>query len=293
MVKKKKHSIWKRLNFKYRLSATNENTLEEIWRIRASLFSGGILVLLFALFLITITSIIIIATPIRYYLPGYMDAEIRDKALRTAIRYDSLDRQMKYQEVYVDNIRKILSGEIDLDSISNPTPDTISLSENDPSLKKSETEENYVRRYEEDEKYNLSILPSSVNAPKEGTIFYKPVKGSIIKKYNPSLGVFGIDIKISERETISATLEGTIIYAGYDISNGYMLQIQHRNGFISIYKQADSLLKSKGDQVKSGEAIAVISNNSNDQSQKEEDKILNFELWYRGNSVNPEDYIFF
>lgn len=293
MIKKKKHSIWKRLSFKYRLSATNENTLEEIWRIRASLFSGGVLVLLFALLLITITSMIIIATPIRYYLPGYMDAEIRDKALKTAIQYDSLERQMKYQEVYADNIRKILSGEIDLDSISNLTPDTISLSENDPSLKKSETEESYVKRYEEEEKYNLSILPSSANAPKDGTIFYRPVTGNVVKKYNLPAGQFGIDIKIPGRETVSATLEGTVIYAGYDISNGYMIQIQHRNGFISIYKQADSLLKNKGDQVKPGEAIAIISNNPNDESQKEEDKILNFELWYRGNAVNPEDYIFF
>ena len=66
MAKKKKYNIWKRLHFKYRLSATNENTLEEIWKIRASFFSGGVLVLLFALLLVTVTSIIIIATPIRY-----------------------------------------------------------------------------------------------------------------------------------------------------------------------------------------------------------------------------------
>lgn len=291
MVKKKKHNIWKRLHFKYRLSAINENTLEEIWRMRASLFSGGILVLLFAFLLIAFTSIIIIATPIRYYLPGYMDVEIRNKALKSAIQFDSLEQQMKYQEAYAENIRNILAGTIDIDSISNTIVDTISISDNDPSLKKSEKEEGFVKKYEEEEKYNLSILPPSINIPMDGIIFYKPAKGVIIKKYNPAQREYAISLKIPERETISATLEGTIIYSGYDINNGYTIHIQHKNGFISIYKNIDSLLKATGDQVKTGEAIAII--DSNIPSQRAEDKSLCFELWYRGNPVNPEDYIFF
>lgn len=291
MVKKKKHNIWKRLHFKYRLSAINENTLEEIWRIRASLFSGGILVLLFAFLLIAFTSIIIIATPIRYYLPGYMDVEIRNKALKSAIQFDSLEQQMEYQEAYAENIRNVLAGTIDIDSVSNTIVDTISISDNDPLLKKSKKEESFVKKYEEEEKYNLSILPPSINIPMDGVIFYKPANGVINKKYNPAQSEYGISLKIPEREAISATLEGTIIYSGYDLSNGYIIQIQHKNGFISIYKNVDNLLKATGDQVKTGEAIAII--NSNTQSQKAEDKTLGFELWYRGNPVNPEDYIFF
>jgi murein DD-endopeptidase MepM/ murein hydrolase activator NlpD len=296
MTKKKKHNdIWKRLHFKYRLSAINENTLEEIWRIRASLFSGGVLVLIFALFLITVTSIFIIATPIKYYLPGYLDAEIRDEALKTAIQYDSLEKQMKYQEVYAENIRKILAGEIIIDSVNNIIPDTISISENDPSLKKSQTEEEYVKKYEEEEKYNLSRLPASIDIPTDGTIFYKPAKGLISKKFSPTFGQFGIDISVSDKETIAATLEGTIIYTGYDIKNGYTIQIQHKNGFISIYKHADSLLKTTGDQVKTGEAIAIIGNISNNTTDngKPKEQILSFELWNKGNAVNPENYISF
>jgi len=291
MVKKKKYNIWKRLHFKYRLSAINENTLEEMWRIRASLFSGGVLVLLFALLLVTFTSIIIIATPIRYYLPGYMDAEVREKALRSAIQFDSLEQKMRSQETYAENVRKILTGDIQIDSINYTTIDTIALSENDPSLKKSQIEQEYVNKYEEEEKYNLSILPPSVNVPIDGIIFFKPAKGTITQKFNPAEGQYGVSIKISGRETISSTLEGTIIYTGYDLNNGYIVQIQHKNGFVSIYRRIDNLVKKPGDQVKTGEAIAVIDTNT--QSQKEEDKNLEFELWYRGNSINPEDYIFF
>ena len=92
--KKNKHNLWKRLNFKYRLSVMNENTLEELWKINASMFSGVVLLVVFAAFLITVTSVIIVATPIRYYLPGYLDSEIREQAIRMAFRADSLQEQI-------------------------------------------------------------------------------------------------------------------------------------------------------------------------------------------------------
>ena len=134
MVKKKKnkHDIWKRLHFKYRLSVMNENTLEEVWSIKASMFSGGVLFLLFAISLVTITSFLIIATPIRYYLPGYLDAEVREKALRAAIRVDSLQQQLNYQEAYINNLKNVFTGVLDVDSVK--IPDTISVSALGPLL---------------------------------------------------------------------------------------------------------------------------------------------------------------
>lgn len=290
MLKKKKYNFWKRLHFKYRISIINENTLEHIWKIRASIFSGALLILLFALFLITITSVIIITTPIRYYLPGYLDSEIRDKALKTAIKVDSLEQQIRFQNTYNANIRTILSGNINVDSI-NTVLDTVTLSENDPLLKKTKSEKDFVKKYEEDEKYNLSVLPpTSANMPMEGILFFKPVKGVISKKFAPELKNYGILIKISGQETISSVQDGTIIFANYDISDGYTIQIQHKNGFVSFYRHVDSFLKNVGTRVKSGEAIGII--NTYNKKDKENDN-LEFELWYKGNPVNPQNYIFF
>ena len=287
--KKSKHNFWKRLHFKYRLSVINENTLEEIWKIKASMFSGAMLLLIFAFFLITVTSAIIIATPIRYYLPGYLDSEIREKALRAAIRTDSLEQQLKYQEAYINNLRDIFSGKRQFDSVK--MIDTISVSENDPSLKKTELEKQFAKHYEEEEKYNLSVLSSSPSNPMEGLVFFKPAKGFITSRFDPSKNHYGITIKIkdSSKETVSATLDGSIVFAGYDINSGYTIQIQHKNGFTSIYKNNSILLKQTGDKVRTGEAIAVI----DDKAEKDSQTALNFELWYKGNAVNPENYISF
>ncbi|MFV0329589.1 MAG: murein hydrolase activator EnvC family protein [Dysgonomonas sp.] len=285
--KKNKHNFWKRLHFKYRLSVMNENTLEEVWNIRASMFSGAVLLTIFAVFLVSITSIIIIATPIRYYLPGYLDAEVREKALRSAIRVDSLQQQLNYQEAYINNLKNVFNGVLDIDSVK--IPDTISISETDPLLKQTKKEKSFVERYEEDERYNLSVI-SPTSGPMEGVVFFKPIKGLIVTKFSPMNNQYGIVLKIASHETVSAVLEGTVIFSGYDLYAGYTMQIQHKNGFISIYKNNTTLLKQMGDKVRTGEAIAVIGNN---KDKTITDLYPEFELWYKGNPVNPEDYISF
>ncbi len=284
--KKNKHNFWKRLHFKYRLSVMNENTLEEIWKIKASIFSGAMLLLVFAFFLIAITSVIIIATPIRYYLPGYLDSEVREKALRSAIKTDSLEQQLKYQEAYIDNLRDIFAGTRQFDSVK--IIDTISVSENDPSLQKSDLEREYTKRYEDEERYNLSVLSSTATNLMEGLVFFKPVKGAIVNKFNPSDESFGVTVKIPGKETVSATLEGVVMFAGYDLKTGYTIQIQHKNGFISMYKNNTMLLKKMGDKVRTGEAIATV---EADGTTKE--TLFEFELWYKGSAMNPENYISF
>lgn len=266
----------------------NENTLEEIWKIKASMFSGAVLILIFAFFLVTVTSVIIIATPIRYYLPGYLDSEVRENALRSAIRTDSLQQQLDHQEAYINNLRSIFSGERQLDSVK--IIDTISISEKDPLLAKTDLEKEYIQRYEEEEKYNLSVLSASATNPMEGLVFFKPVKGIISDKFDPLRNHYGIRVKTAPKETVSATLEGSVIFAGYDLKSGYTIQIQHKNGFISIYKNTSSLLKSAGDKVRTGEAIATI---QEDLTLERPEALFEFELWYRGNAVNPENYISF
>ena len=252
------------------------------------MFFGAVLVLLFAFVLITITSVIIIATPIRYYLPGYLDSEIRERALRSAIKADSLQQQLNYQEVYISNLRDIFSGVRQIDSVK--MVDTISISENDPLLLKSDLEKEYIQRYEDAEKYNLSALSSPAANPMEGLVFFTPVKGIISDRFNQTGDHFGLAIKTAPKETVLATLEGSVIFAGYDLKTGYTIQLQHKNGFISIYKNNTMLLKKMGDKVRTGEAIAMI---QDDQKGERPEALFEFELWYRGNAVNPENYISF
>ena len=99
-----KKSFWHRIRFKYKLSFFNEGTLEEVWSFRLSQLSAFAMLALFAFLLIAFTAFIIIKTPIRNYLPGYLDVEVRKEIMQNALRADSLERMIQIQSLYLNNV---------------------------------------------------------------------------------------------------------------------------------------------------------------------------------------------
>lgn len=291
MNKKKKPGrmsvLWKHVRFKYKLSFFNEGALEEVWSFRISGLSAIATLLVNALFLIAVTSIIIIKTPIRNYLPGVLDAEVREEIMQNALRADSLERMVAIQSLYLDNISGILMGTTPLDSIRDI--DSLAQANHNYEIPIGEAESNFVTAFEEEEKYNLSVLATDSQEPVDGIFFYKPVNGILSSSYDTDLKHYGIDLVTAPHESVLATLDGTVVYAGYDSKVGNVIQIQHKNGFLSIYKHNEFLLKEIGNQVVAGEAIAVVGNTGDLSTGPH----LHFELWYRGQPVDPEEYIVF
>ena len=98
-----------------------------------------------------------------------------------------------------------------------------------------------------------------------------------------------MDLVADPKVSVQAALDGTVVFTGFDPNFGNVIQIQHKNGFLSVYKHNELLLKAIGDQVVAGEAIALVGNTGELSTGPH----LHFELWYRGYPVNPEDYIAF
>ncbi|MDR0742792.1 MAG: M23 family metallopeptidase [Tannerella sp.] len=285
---KRKHankSFWKRIRFKYKLMFFNESTLEEVWSFRLSRLSVFIYICIFAFILITLTSVIIILTPIRNYLPGYLDIEVRKEILENALRTDSLEERLSIQSNYIRNIADILSGNIPADSIR--FNDTTSYITSNYDIPRSNRESAFINKFEEDEKYNLTAL--NPNPVQTEVFFYRPLNGIISSAFNEEKQHFGIDLTAAPKDNVIATLDGTVIYAGFDPKYGNVISLQHKNDFISIYKHNDILLKEVGDRVVAGEAIAVVGNTGELSTGPH----LHFELWHKGDPVNPEEYIAF
>ncbi len=281
-----KLSFWKRIRFKYKLSFINENTLEEVWSFRLSQLSVFISLGVFAFSLVAFTAFIIIMTPIRNYLPGYLDVEVRKEIVQNALRADSLERMIEIQNLYLKNVTGIISGTIELDSIREI--DSLARVDADFEIPRSPEEEEYVKNFEQEEKYNLTVLNTNP-LPMDGLFFYKPVNGVISSHYQVDIHHFGVDIAAASKESVLATLDGTVMYAGYDPNQGNVIQLQHKNGFVSVYKHNELLLKEPGEQVVAGEAIALVGNTGKLSTGPH----LHFELWYNGKPVNPEDFIVF
>ena len=286
MTKKKKgKAFWNNIKFKYKISILNENTLEEVAGLHVSKLNGLSVLLVILTVLFVIAAAIIAFTPLRNYLPGYMNSDIRRQIVENALSLDSLRAVADRQNLYIMNIQDIFSGSIRVDSVANI--DSLTTAREDSLLERTQREEEFRRQYEEAEKYNLTAIASQPKA--EGLIFYRPTRGMISSSFDADKRHFGTDIAATPNESVLAVLDGTVVFSNYTAETGYVIGVQHNQGYMSIYKHLGSLLKREGDKVKGGEAIALVGNTGTLSTGPH----LHFELWDKGRAVNPENYIVF
>lgn len=287
MIKEKKKRIINKLRNKYRLSIYNDDTFEEVWFLRLSrlnVFSiVGTSVLLF-----TIAIIVLIAfTPIREFIPGYPDGNMRRNIITNVYKLDSLEHELEIRDRYFESINTIIRGGTPVSYESSQ--DTIVKYE-EIKFDKSEHDSLLRQQIEEEELFNLSILANTSNKTDFSSIhFYSPVKGLVTNPFNPIENHFGTDIVTASNKVVVATLDGTVTIANWTLETGYVIQIQHDNNLLSVYKHNSELLKKIGNHVTAGEAIAIIGNSGELTSGPH----LHFELWHNGTPIDPEDYVAF
>lgn len=285
---KKSPDFFPRKRSKYKLTFFNESSLEDVWTICFSRF-GAIMtaVLLVALIVVAILSIIV-GTPVKHLLPGYLKTEERIEMVDKILRVDSLAAEVQRRDVYIKNLAAILTGEIKIDSIGQQA-DSLLATRNDTLLPPSKQMADYVKQYEQEEKYTLNVFTPTT--PIDGKLFYTPFKGKIVQAYDPQRNHFGVDVQCPRNTAVSSVLDGTIVSASYTPNYGYVVAIQHSNNYLSIYKYNAGILKEIGDKVLGGEKIAVTGweeGKSSSQSCTAE-----FQLWHMGQSIDPEKYITF
>lgn len=274
---------------KYRFSVSNDTTFEEVWRIRLTKYNSFLLITFLVFFIIGSTAALIAFTNLREFIPGYPDVEMRRNILLSAIRLDSLEKELDLRDNYFDNLNSIISGREPVniytlrDTARNYRTITFVDSPEDSALRV---------QVENNERYNLTLSPVTPEAVTSlaGLHFFPPVKGIVSAKFDPLLRHFGTDIVTRPNSYVDAALDGTVIFTGWTLETGYVIQLQHSNNIVSVYKHNASLLKSIGDQVRTGEAIAVVGDSGELYTSGPH---LHFEIWYKGSPLDPEKHIIF
>ena len=183
-MKNKRKAFWKNFKFKYKLTITNENTLEEIVGIHVSKLNGVSVLLSAVTIIFLITSLIIAFTPLKNYLPGYMNTEVREQVVTNALRADSLQWVLERQRMYIMNIQDIISGTIKADSVQSI--DSLTVVRSEELMERTQAEDEFRKQYEETERYNLTTLD---NAPAvTGLIFFRPTRGMVSDGKDPFFG---------------------------------------------------------------------------------------------------------
>ena len=283
MKKKGRKAFWRNFKFKYKLTIINENTLEEVVGIHVSKLNGLSVLLSACTVIFLVAATIIAFTPLRNYLPGYMNTEVREQIVTTALRADSLQQALDRQNRYVMNIQDIFAGKVKADTVQSI--DSLTNLRAEQLMERSQEEEAFIQQYEETERYNLRTISGEREV--SGLIFYRPTRGLMSANFNPDQKHFGVDLTANPNESILAVLDGTVVFAAYTAETGYVIQIQHSQNFVSIYKHCGTLMKHQGDKVKGGDVIALIGRGHKEKPH------LHFELWYKGTPVNPGKYVVF
>jgi murein DD-endopeptidase MepM/ murein hydrolase activator NlpD len=239
--------------------------------------------------LVLVTVSAIVYTPLKEYIPGYADVNMRRNLMELELKSDSLEKTMLSNQHYLQNLRRIINGDLPAGEIYDtlqkaaPNYDSINLD------KHSNAEQQLRQDVEQQEKYSLQ--PGANIIRSKSSIrdfhFFQPLKGYVTQSFDATKQHYGVDIVAPLNEPIKATLDGIVVFAGFTSETGFVMAIQHSNNLISVYKHNSLLMKEEGDFVKAGDVIAIIGNTGELTSGPH----LHFELWYNGLPLNPEDYI--
>lgn len=288
--KARRKQLLRKLRNKYRAVLINESTYEERFSFRLSRIN--VILLAVVLFIVNalFVSAVIVYTPLKEYIPGYSDQQVKMNAYRATLTADSLERAMAIRDAYIDNLRNVLSGHLPVDTITLAVPTVAPPVSTDlqPSLADSLMRE----RIRAEEAYSVHATGPAATLDRfglPGLLFFPPLRGVVTNTFNAGEGHYGIDIVTKADEAVKACLDGTVILASWTSDAGHVIQVQHSLDLVSVYKHNAVLLRKTGDRVMAGEAIAIVGNSGELTTGPH----LHFELWSGGQAVDPQTYIGF
>ena len=277
------NNFWKKLLHNYRFVIISDDSFEEKLSIKLNrlnilaLFGSFVFVSFFAAMLL------ITYTPLKEYIPGKSTTEVQKSLIELSMKSDSLEKTLIGRQIYLQNLKKIINGD---DLIVAKKTEKIKNPQAEISFQKS-IEDSLLRIVVEGE--DKSSITFNKEKNNEVLMFFTPLNGNITDRFSVKKHHFGIDLVAKEKSRIAAVLEGTVILSNWNSETGYVIVVQHKNDYISLYKHNSVLLKNVGDFVSTGDHIAIIGNSGELSTGPH----LHFELWHKGIPVNPENYISF
>jgi len=92
----------------------------------------------------------------------------------------------------------------------------------------------------------------------------------------------GVLIGAKEGTNINSVHNGQVVFADWLKGYGWVIVVDHGEGFMSLYGHAQTLLRDVGDMVSEGETLALVG-----QSGGQASSGLYFEIRHKGRAVNP------
>lgn len=221
---------------------------------------------------------IIAHTPLRNFIPGYPNAEVRRSIVENAMKADSLERCIYRWELYTANLRNILEGGVPVKMDSLKVMAVKEINSEDANYLSGV--DSILRTIFKQEQHSTIRPEENSTTDMEGLHFFRPVEGAVTNKF--ILGQHPwVDFASEGGKVVSAVLDGVVIYTGWNQNDQWCVIVRHDDSLISVFRNLGSLLKKTGDLVSAGTAVALTGDNG----------YVHFELWRDDALVDPLPYL--
>ena len=287
---KPKKTLSERLTTKYQLVIRNEENLAEKSTVGFT-YAKVFVVFVILFMLVFIGSLFLSKTLLaKWFDPRHAQMEANKKLYELALKVDSLAQEVDRKDKFILSFQQILSG----DTSSGFVDPGSQLGNQEMPIKavgnmKLAPADSQFRKEFEQSELSLITISSGKYRELQETFFFSPITGFVSDRYDLKKGHFGIDIVAKTNEPVKCIADGTVLMSSWTQDSGYVIAVQHSSNLISLYKHNAVLLKKVGTFVTAGDIISIVGNSG----EMTDGPHLHFELWYNGNSLNPEEFVTF
>ena len=282
---KKTFSNW--LTERYLLIIRNEENFAE-HRFLGFTYAKFILISFVVFILMMFLSLLLTETLLeQWFDPRYANIQNRNQLVQLTMELDSIKEEVHKKDQFISLFRGFLTGDTDSTRVDSFRQGANINRNLEIDLSTTALDSQFRQEFElgmAEEQLGLTG-----NSELMELFFFSPITGLISRKYNLQEDHYGVDIVSKKNEPVMSIASGTVILSSWTQDSGYVIAIQHNSNLISIYKHNAELLKKTGNFVNGGEVIAIIGNTG----ELTDGPHLHFELWYKGNPVDPEDFVTF
>jgi murein DD-endopeptidase MepM/ murein hydrolase activator NlpD len=241
------------------------------------------IVLIVVVISVVLTTIIFFVTPIGSLYQHQQDASLRQEVIAISEKVMALRDSLNARDNQLEDLKKVLieapdttfrprlmSGDVEFTGSfsARPMPGPVEMP-----------------AYEMFSRNEIIFSDVLKNPPAFPSSF--PVEGTLTQGFSVEDKHFGIDIAAREQSEFKSIADGTVINAGWTVNYGYVVYIQHSDGYMSVYKHGAKLFVETGDMVLKGDLLGTVG----DQGALSFGSHLHLEIWKNGIAQDPQMYL--
>jgi len=238
---------------------------------------------------------VVVMTPVADWIRGRDMQRMREEAITNNIRIQQLEDSLAVQRDYAALLGSLVGVEPEMDQGG----DDLAVSNGIP-LESGPLHAPMSPDWTDHEQPALSFermpaVAASVPSIQVATRNYlsglqlpfrPPAEGFVTRSFDLRTGHFAVDIAVEAGTIVQAVGDGHVVIADWGYDGGWTIGIQHADGYVTIYKHNDRLLKRVGERVLDREPVAISGNSGEITSGPH----IHFELWHEGLAQDPQRY---